>query len=734
MKPYSTTLEHLSDELRRLDLLLRLHLDEWWAENGRGVDEFQGLYISDEEVDRLLWSAHGDESRTNGGSTIGHRVRRGDHELFAYAEKLTREIRERKRRTLEEGTELRLVTLSDRFDLEQLHLDALLIGLAPELDRRYERIYAYLQNDITKPQPTIGFILRILCRSEEERLEARGLFSPRSPLRRHRLLGFSGDDGTTLPSRFVTVDERIVGFLFGDDNVADDLSSLVELSIPEKTIEDLTVDEYRQEQLGRLSGTDGGWDSQRSKPLMACFHGPYGSGKETAVEVVCVEDDTPLLTIDGGALVGADGLDALGLLRREARLQGADLHVMNFDSLSTMTKTEHGTVEDGMDEFTPLLRELDEFDGRVFLTGTEPLPSRLQIQVESHEVATVHFSMPPYELRKQLWDDIDALPEEVDTADLAAKFRLTEGQIANAVSTARILETGQELSTESVYRGCRAQSRGTLDSLARKVEPNYTWEDIVLPADRLDHLREVAAHIKHQGTVYSDWGFEDKFSLGNGLNVLFTGSSGTGKTMAAEIIARDAGLDLYKIDLASVVSKYIGETEKNLGKIFNEAENSDAILLFDEADALFGKRSEVRDSHDRYANIEVNYLLQRVEEHDGTVVLTTNFVGNIDDAFQRRVHVTVDFPRPDRDSREAIWRTVFPEKTPVNELDIEFLSTFGITGGNIKNVALTAAFLAAEVGGPVEMEHVVRALRREFQKTGRLIDPGEFGEYREVIE
>jgi SpoVK/Ycf46/Vps4 family AAA+-type ATPase len=203
--------------------------------------------------------------------------------------------------------------------------------------------------------------------------------------------------------------------------------------------------------------------------------------------------------------------------------------------------------------------------------------------------------------------------------------------------------------------------------------------------------------------------------------------------MAAEIIAGDAGLDLYKIDLAGVVSKYIGETEKNLGRIFDAAADSSAILLFDEADALFGKRSTVRDAHDRYANIEVNYLLQRIEEHDGTVLLTTNFEGNIDNAFRRRIHLHLTFPRPDRESREAIWRGVFPERTPVGDLDVEFLSTLELAGGNIKNIALTAAFLAADGDDEVGMEHVVRAARREFQKTGRLIDPKEFGEFGELL-
>ena len=731
MRPYSSSREHLLDELRQLNLRFRFHLEEWWAENGGNADEFQGLYVSDEEVDRLLRSAHGDGNRTNGGSATGRRERRGDQELFERVKSLTTEIRRRTRRTLEEGTELRLVALSDRFGLERRHVDALLIAVAPEIDRRYERIYAYLQDDVTRTCPTVDLILQVLCRSEEDRLNARRLFSQRSPLRRNRLLWLPEEDGVALPSRVVTVDERIVDFLLGSDDVADDLADSAAISTPERRITALAVDEELRERLEKLSRTNRA--AQGSDPLMAYFHGPYGSGKEAAAEALCAGDGIQLLTADAGALAGTDGLESLELLVREARLQGAALHVTNVDSFSSGAEAERGGGENEADELAPILRELNGFDGRVFLTGVEPPAPRLQLRVENYEFATVHFPTPPYVRRKELWEDVDSLPESVDAADLAAKFRLTGGQIVDAVSTARNLADGRDLTAEALYRGCRAQSRETLDSLARKVEPSYTWEDIVLPPDKRDHLREVAAHIKHQGTVYSDWGFDDKFSLGNGINVLFTGPSGTGKTMAAEIIAGDAGLELYKIDLASVVSKYIGETEKNLGRIFDEAEDSDAILFFDEADALFGKRSEVRDSHDRYANVEVNYLLQRVEEHDGTVLLTTNFDGNIDDAFLRRIHLRVDFPPPGRELREEIWRTVFPDGTPVGGLDVDFLSTFEITGGNIKNIALTAAFLAADEGGTVEMEHVVRAARREFQKTGRLIDPEEFGEYRELV-
>jgi AAA+ superfamily predicted ATPase len=713
-RPYRDDREHLRDELARLDALLRQYLEEWWAETGGSVDEFGGLYVSDEEVARLLREPAPERGRpgpeTDGDAAGGGRVA-----------ELAREIRARERATAADGTAPRLVALADRFDLERRHVDALLVALAPELDRKYETVYGYLRDDVTERRPTVDLALRTLYRSASDRLAGRSLFAGRSPLRRYRLVRLGDDRGRPLLSRHVTVDERVVAFLLGSDEVDEELAGVAEVATPRASLSSLAVGDDRRDRLAALVDT-GGREPEPGPP-MAYLHGPHGVGKRAAVEALCAAVGTPVLRADARAVVERDAGELLARLIREAHLQGAALSVEHLVPLPDGSSV-------GLDD---VVRELDSFAGRVFLSGTDALPTRTQLRVSDHEFGSVRLPRPSYERRRALWEAVDSLPGDADAAELAATFRLTGGQIADAVETAERLANGDGLSAESIYRGCRAQSTGTLDALARRIEPGYTWADIVLPADELAHLREVAARVRHQGTVYSDWGFADRFSLGNGLTVLFSGPSGTGKTMAAEIVAGDAGLDLYRIDLASVVSKYVGETEKNLGTLFDEAEDSSAILLFDEADALFGKRSEVGDAHDRYANIEVDYLLQRVEEHGGTVVLTTNFEGNIDDAFRRRIHLGVEFPRPDRDSREAIWRKVFPEETPVDGLDVEFLSSLELTGGNVKNVALTAAFLAADDDASVGMEHVVRAARREFQKTGRLIDPEEFGEYRTLL-
>jgi SpoVK/Ycf46/Vps4 family AAA+-type ATPase len=284
--------------------------------------------------------------------------------------------------------------------------------------------------------------------------------------------------------------------------------------------------------------------------------------------------------------------------------------------------------------------------------------------------------------------------------------------------------------------GCKAQSNRNLANYSRKIEPRYTWDDIVLPHDIKKQLKEIAGYIKYRGIVYTDWGFDKKFSLGKGLNALFSGPSGTGKTMSVEIIAHDAGLDVYKIDLSNVVSKYIGETEKNLSKIFKEAETSNAILFFDEADALFGKRSEVKDAHDRYANIEIGYLLQKMEEYEGVVILATNLSKNIDDAFLRRMQFVIDFPFPDEEQRKLIWSGIFPKDAPrAGDIDYKFFAErLKLAGGNIKNIALSSAFYAAEESSAIGMHHIMRAAKKEYMKMGKPFLKEEFQPYYKMIE
>ncbi|MDS0301127.1 ATP-binding protein [Halogeometricum sp. S1BR25-6] len=744
VEPYVDSTDHIRDALERLDILLRYHLETWWAAGDGVVDELRGLYVSDETVDVLFPADVAGRVRSDEANGAGTGERPPPNpDLLVTVDERADIVAARVRRTLAAGTDLRLAHLADQFDLSAADVDALLLAFAPTHDARYETLYSYLHDDVTAKRPTIGLVCTVLARDGDESAVLRRLFARGGPLRRHNLLRLRESDERPLRSRPVTVDERIAEYLLGADDVDPELDGVAELVVADDVSADgsdltrtLGLSTCARTALDRLLDAESDHRVRNSNPLpdpdsrtrgesrppMAYAWGPRGSGRHAVAAAVSRSRarDAALLAIDASQLTDAPlGLSTtLARVGREGLLRGAALSVRNFDSLSH-------------DERERLAGAVDEFPGPVVLSGgTEWQP---QTPPSTHVFTALALSVPGTEARRRLWRAaLASTGVGDDEADaLASKFRLTSGAIRDAVETARQTTDGEEPSVAALYDACRHQAGGSLTDLAQAVPQPYAWEDIVLPPEQMVQLREVAAHVAHRGTVYDDWGFAERYAAGTGLIALFSGPSGTGKTMAASIVAREAGLDLYRVDLSSVVSKYVGETEKNLGRVFDEAGKGDAVLLFDEADALFGKRSEVRDAHDRYANVEVNYLLQRVEAYDGVVVLTTNFKRNIDEAFTRRIHLCVEFPRPTRAAREGIWRSVFPPETPVEELDFEFLSTLELTGGNVKNAALTAAFMAADAGESVRMAHVVKAVKRELQKTGTLVSPEAFGNYWE---
>jgi len=384
------------------------------------------------------------------------------------------------------------------------------------------------------------------------------------------------------------------------------------------------------------------------------------------------------------------------------------------------------TQEPGQGGATPLLARPLTMDERLtdFLQGINRLDGRITDLVRPVSPHLLTDSQRRLAERVQLsvWDKFDFSPQDISQVVMAARgrARLHTG------------EDGSAITTEDLWQSCREQAGWHLEELAQRLTPCFTWEDIVLPSEVFHQLQEIAAQVAHRPQVYETWGFGAKLSRGRGISVLFSGPSGTGKTMAAEILANHLNLDLFRIDLAGVVSKYIGETEKNLRKVFDAAETSGAILFFDEADALFGKRTEVKDSHDRYANIEVNYLLQRMEDYRGLAILATNRKSALDQAFLRRLRFLVEFPFPDADSRWRIWEKVFPSQADREDMDWTTLGRLEIPGGNIKNIAINAAFLAASENGPIGMAHLMRAARREYAKIEKMITETEFGAYYRV--
>lgn len=723
MSGYNNSLEHLLEELRRIDLLIHLQVLRFRMTGLREGDELRGLYIKEDEIDALL----------EGGGLFQDEVRESSPQLQAYVEHLTAweaQISEKKTASLQEGLTLRLERLRELFQLSPFDVDALLVCLAPELELKYEKFYAYLQDDVTKKRPSVDLVLALLCPSFAVKLVARQHFLPTAPLLNYDLLQLFQDSSHTQPSllsHYLKVTERVVNYLLGSDDIDSRLLPYARHAMPQARLEDiLLLEEVKQRLLRLLRET--GAAGQR---LTLYFQGPYGVGKQTTAEALCQELGLRLLVIDGERLLNTEPAVFAGAVRlalREARLQNAALYWEGFDALLA---DEKQTARDA------LLRELETWSGLTFLAGnTTWEPADV---LHDASFVRVEFPLPTYPERVQLWTQMlngrVAGGPDVDVQALANQFRLSGGQIRDAAATARNLacwhdpENGQ-VSMADLAAACRLQSNRKLATLAQKITPRYTWNDIVLPTDRLQQLREVCNAVQYRARVYEEWGFDCKLSLGKGLNLLFAGPSGTGKTMAAEIIAGELQLDLYKIDLSTVVSKYIGETEKNLSRIFAEATTSNAILFFDEADALFGKRSEVRDAHDRYANIEIGYLLQKMEEYEGVVILATNLRKNMDDAFVRRMHYTIEFPFPNEQDRRRIWQRIWPEKTPRSpDLALDLMARrFEIAGGNIRNVALAAAFLAASDGGVVSMTHLLHAIRREYQKMGTVVAEGELSE------
>ena len=644
----------------------------------------------------------------------------------------------------------RLARLGALFGLGAFERAVLLTALAPEIDLAYTNLYAYIQDDVTRKHATVDLVLMLWCGSRAERLEAREYLGADGALRRHLLLAV--DDGaspTPFLARPLLLDPRVAAYLLGSDRPDPALVPVLTRVTPDSHAWPPDLAPLPADQLARLARAAGDTlaDPPRLRPvdapapprgLVVWMRGPETQGKRDAAEQLAAELGRPLLVVDCPALaaLGGDLARLLTRILREARLGGALLFWAGADALAP--RREEGTPDLAPD----LARLLRAWPGcALFDLKTTPPP----MLTGGQHVVYLDFPAPSNARRLLLWQQALSggvpLAADVDLDLLSGAFRLTGDQIAAAAESAGQAAAWHMESTDAagaphiamrdLLVAARNHSSQGLGMLARKIIPRYTWADLVLPPDRLAQLYEVCSGVRFGPVVFEEWGFDRKLSAGKGVNVLFAGQPGTGKTMAAEVLAIDLGLDLYKIDLSSIVSKYIGETEKNLEKIFREGRSSNAILFFDEADSIFGKRSEVKDSHDRYANIEISYLLQRMEEYDGIVILATNLRKNLDEAFIRRLRGAIEFPMPEEPDRLEIWRRTFPPEAPLApDADLAFLARqFKLSGGNIKNIVLEAAFLAAAAGTTIGMTQLVHATRREHQKIGRLIAPTDFGPY-----
>ena len=716
--------QHTLALLTRLDLLVQREVVRARGERGQRADEgYRGLYVSEADVRGMLAT-----------DLVAEPAEATDPPEFQAALQLA----ERRIDTLAgqcraAGHAPRLERLVELFGLSAFEREVVLICLAAELDLKYERLFAYLQDDVTKKRPTIDLVFRLLRLPIHERLAARRSFEADAQLPRWELVSVHDDPTCRRPvllTRYLKLDERIASYLLGSNTPDARLGA--PLGVPDGGAPHLAAS--IREHLAKWSRS---WPwHTATRPPVVLLHGRYGNGQTAAAAYLAESLERPLLALELASSGGTDLTLArrLMLAERDALLSGA---LLCWSGVGGVLHPEPG--QDG--DFRTCTRALA--GGRVptvLLTDRAWEPGRV---LEQRPFLRLELPDATYAERRELWtaglNGSSALGVEEVTA-LASRFRLSPGQIEDAIARAHTLAwardpVGGKISPDDIDAACRVQAQHRLGSLARKLVPRYSWGDIVLPPAQLTTLHLIATMIRQRPTVYGEWGFDRKLAMGKGVIALFAGPSGTGKTMAAEILAHELGLDLYRIDLSSVVNKYIGETEKNLERLFSEAQDSDAILFFDEADALFGKRSGVSDAHDRYANIETAYLLQRTEEYNGLVILASNLPRNMDDAFVRRIHFTVNFPAPEEPERLELWRRTFPTRAPrADDLDLEFLARqLKVTGGNIRNIVLASAFLAADEGKPIAMRHLVRAAAYEFQKMGKMLLESDFGSYLEMV-
>ena len=609
-----------------------------------------------------------------------------------------------------------LARLARVFSLTPLDLRIVCMLLAPELDHELERAYTFALDDFTRKRPDIGFIARLLAPTDRARAdEVLTRFDDASLLRRHGIVALSaaGDASSTMRSARVT--DRIVAFLRGHDTLDELVVGFVRIVRDPPAVSDVIMN---AELLGRIARSlDQPKTLGGGHPVRVLLAGPEGSGRAMAVAALYGAIGRLVLRVDLAGIV-ADGriAERLGAALREAALRDAAVVL------------DCGTALDGEVPRTLVHAIAQATSGLtvpiVFTCGAHPS----WLVQQTTDLVELDVPPPTFRERLALWRRL--LPD-ADLADLetvASRYAFTGSAIARAAAraatAARLRDPAHpQVKLEDLGDSARLMFSHRLGGMAQRIPTGFSWEDLVLPKDTLDALKEVTRFARYRPFLLEDWGFAAKLPYGRGISAILVGPPGTGKTMVAQLLARELGYDLYRIDLSQVVNKYIGETEKNLARIFDEAETSHAVLFFDEADSLFAKRTEVKSSNDRYANLEVNYLLQRMETYDGVTLLATNIEHGIDEAFKRRVRFTVQFELPEEAERCRLWRSMFPTAVPLEaDIDWDLLAKrFEMAGGYIKKAALRAALMAAETQRPITTADLLEAARHEYREMGRII-------------
>lgn len=725
--------EHLGLELARAELLVRMALLRYPPRLSAEIEQYKGLFISDEEVELLLQQQLPPDDP--------ERIAELEQQLHELESHLTDRIAASKLR------ELPLEQLRLRAGLQRETYVCLILLIAIELERRYEKLYAYLQDDVTCKYMTPDLALKLIARNSEAETHLLEAFHPHSMLW-YWLLKRQPEQEQPFRSRIMRLEPQVLAYILHPHHRSEAVHHNWRIYIPDDISAPPVVQSHIQEELQRCYDHRYGQASSHSDeeesttdPLYrsgsTCYiaiGGKSGSGRRYQLRYLYHTQQRELLYADLNRLEAtSEGLEeSLRSMIREAWLHDADLVLDGWQEWHTTRPRELYIVYNQLDRHNGIVWLLHHHTAAV---TDQDMPWRTE--------RTVMIQPLHREEAQHFWSHIGAqlLPSTVlDWERLAATFQLTPGQMEMAMRQLKDESSSGSLSDqpnavqERLHHICYQHIRTRLHTHATRISGTGQWEQLILPVAQKQMLRYACDQVKHRQTVYETWGLSERVSYGKGLSLLLTGPPGTGKTMSARVIAAELQMEMYQIDLSRVVSKYIGETEKHLQEIFDEAKHSSSILFFDEADALFGKRSEVSDSHDRFANMETSFLLQKMEEYEGITVLATNYRQNLDDAFMRRIHFIVRFPFPDQNSRRQIWISMMPAQLPrEDDLDIDFLAEhFELSGGQIKNIVVMASFLAAAENTKVSMSMLLTALRLELEKGGMIVTPDTFGMYADL--
>lgn len=722
---YLSNWDHIQDELALLDV--RIEACSLGQTSAAGLDW----------IDPTRPIGHSDIQASPFGVTGASATTYGQclHGDIALRES---EIQARREQSLASNIHLALPRIASIFKLNRIEEQCLLIAFSVEVDSKYEAGFAALGRGRGQTAVSAGLMLQLLCRTLDERRVARLSFAARAPLLSYRLLQLVEPVHGGSASRLacgLRIDPRVSDYLLGSNTIDERLQPVARLLVAEPgaavalpRVADAT-DKITDFVRMHLSS------EHTPGALVFQLHGSDLASQRATTAAVCKRLKVQLLTVDVGKAASSPLANELPWLAgREAVLLPVVLCIEQPDSWSGTDQIdvlgEHwGAAICHFSQLTFLL-------GRTTSWAGELDDSVVKVQIE--------LPRPDIQARQVLWKTAltaNQVGASVDPGALASRFRLDAEQVQSAIDAARSVAYWRnpaqpEVTADDLVDACRLKVAVRQTTHAKKAVLVNRWDQLVLPSDHHRQLRELCNQARLRHVVLGEWGFERRLALGKGLNALFTGPPGTGKTMAAEVMAAELQADLLKVDLSQSVSKYIGETEKNLDQLFRQAESGHAILFFDEADALFGKRSEVKDAHDRYANIETGYLLQRMEQHEGIVILATNLRNNLDEAFCRRMHFVIEFPFPDETQRRVLWEGLFPTEVPRTEpIDFGFMARqFKVSGGHIRNIGVCAAFLAAAEGQGVSMSHLIQATRREYRKLGWPCSVNDFGPYHEMLK